>query len=56
MAGKGLMRSFQRIIDHWSPTDGREDIRVLQFVANGLVEETSKLPMVVAQSIPAGID
>jgi len=56
MAKKVLTRSFQRIIDHWNPTDGREDIRVLWSVANGLVEGTSRLQTVVAQSIPVGIN
>jgi len=56
MDGKVLMRSFQCTIDHWNPTDGREDIRVLRSVENGLVEGTSGLQMVVAQSIPVGID
>ena len=56
MSGKVLTRSFQRTIDHRNPTDGREDIRVLRSVANGLVEGTSELQNVVAQSIPAGID
>ena len=56
ISGKVLMRSLQHAIDHQNPTDGREDICVLQLVANGLVEGTSRLQTVVAQSIPIGID
>jgi len=56
MAKKVLTRSFQCAIDHWHPTDSRGDIRVLRLVANGLVKETSRLQMVVAQSIPVRIN
>jgi len=56
MGGKVLTRSFQRTIYHRNLTEGREDIRVLRSVANGLVEGTSGLQNVVAQSIPAGIN
>jgi len=51
-AGEVLKRAFQCAIDHWNPMDGREDIHILQLVGNRLVEDTSKIPMVVAQSIP----
>jgi len=50
------MRYFKRIIDPWNLTDGSEYICVLRLVVNRLVEETSKLPTVVAQSIPVGIN
>jgi len=56
IAGKILMRSFQRTINHQNPPDGRKDIRILRLVANGLVEGASRLQTVVAQSILVGIN